>query len=152
MPSLKAIRGKPMAKRADPRRLRSAQTYTVPELARALDVSGGTVRGWIRLGLPALTTQRPTLILGSEAKDFLTERRQAKKYTLHPDEVYCLSCKSPRKFFENMVQLEQAPGKPARITGFCAICEVSVSRVVGVAQIDQLGRYFEVTGNKDEAA
>ena len=141
-----------MAKRAEPRRLRAAQTYTVPELARALDVSTGTVRGWIRQGLPALTTQRPTLIVGSEAKDFLTERRQAKKRPLSPDEVYCLSCKSPRKFFENMVQLEQAPGKPARITGFCATCDGSVSRVVGASQIDQLDRYFEVTGNKDKAA
>lgn len=141
-----------MAKRADPRRLRSAQTYTVPEFARALGVSTGTVRYWIRLGLPALTMQRPTLIVGSEAKEFLTERRQAKKHPLQPEEVYCLSCKAPRKVFENMVQLEQVPGKPARITGFCASCGGSVSRVVGMVQIDQLDRYFEVTGNKHEAA
>ena len=141
-----------MAKRADPRRLRAVQTYTVPEIARALGVSTGTVRGWIRQGLPALTTQRPTLIVGSEAKDFLTERRQARKRPLCQDEVYCLSCKSPRKFFENIVQLERDPGKPARITGFCATCEGSVSRVVGAAQIDQLDRYFEVTGNRYEGA
>ena len=141
-----------MAKRADPRRLRSAQTYTVPELARALAKSTSTVRGWISQGLPALTTQRPTLIVGSEAKEFLTERRQAKKHPLCPDEVYCLSCKAPRKFFENMVQLEQVPGKPARITGFCATCEGSASRVVGAAQIGELERFFEVTGNKDEGA
>ncbi|MCV2872722.1 helix-turn-helix domain-containing protein [Defluviimonas sp. WL0050] len=131
--------------------MRSAQTYTVPELARTLGVTGA-VRGWIRQGLPALNTQRPTLIMGSEAKEFLTERRQAKKRPLHPDEVYCLSCKAPRKFFENMVQLEQLPGKPVRITGFCAICEGSASRVVGAAQIGELERFFEVSGNKDEAA
>ena len=141
-----------MAKRADPRRLRSAQTYTVPELARALGVSTGTVRGWIRRGLPALTTQRPTLIVGSEAKDFLTERRQAKKRALLSDQVFCMYCKEPRQFLENMVQLEQVPGKPARITGFCATCEGSVSRVVGAAQIGELKWFFEVTGNKDETA
>lgn len=139
-----------MAKRANPRRLRSAQNYTVPEFARVLGVSTGTVRGWIAQGLPALNTQRPTLIVGSEAKDFLTERRQAKKRPLCPHEVYCLSCKAPRKFFESMVQLDQVPGKPTRIYGFCATCEGVVSRVVGTAQIDKLDRYFEVTGNKGE--
>lgn len=141
-----------MANRADPRRLRSAQTYTVPELALALDVSNGTVRAWIRQGLPALTTHRPTLIVGSEAKDFLKERRQAKKRPLRSDEVFCLSCKSPRKFYEDMVQLELVSGKPARITGFCATCEGIASRVVGATQIDQLGKFFEVTGNKDGTA
>jgi len=140
-----------MAKRPDPRRLRSAQTYTVPELAKAVGVSAGTVRGWIRLGLSALTAQRPTLIVGSEAKGFLAQRRQLQKCTMQVDEVFCMSCKGPRKFFENMVQLEQISGKPARISGFCATCEGSVSRVVGVAQIDQLHRYFELSGNKDGA-
>jgi len=136
-----------MAKRADPRRLRSAQTYSVPELARALSVSTGTVRGWIRQGLPVLNMQRPTLIVGSEAKNFLSERRQAKKRPLLPDEVYCLSCKEPRKFFDNLVQLEQVPGKSARITGFCATCEGLASRVVGAAQIANLDNFFEVTRN-----
>lgn len=149
---MKVIRGKQTAYRADPRHLRSAQNYTVPELARALGFSIGTVRVWIRQGLPALTAQRPTLIVGSEAKEFLIERRQAKERPLLSDEVYCLSCKAPGKFFENMVQLETVPGKPTRITGFCATCEGSASRVIGAAQIDQLDRYFEVTGNKDEAA
>ena len=90
--------------------------------------------------------------MGSEAKEFLIERRQAKKRPLLRDEVYCLSCKAPRKFFENMVQLDTVPGKTARITGFCATCEGSASRIIGAAQIDQLDRYFEVTSNKDEAA
>ena len=141
-----------MGKRVDPRRLRAAQTYTVPELARSIGVSTGTVRGWIRHGLPALNTQRPTLIVGSDAKDFLSQRKRSKKRPLRPNEVYCLTCKEPRSVFENMVELERVLGKPARITGFCATCEGSVSRVVGAAQIGELDRFFEVTGNKDHAA
>ncbi len=140
-----------MAKRADPRRLRAAQTYTVPELARALGSSTGSVRNWIRKGLPALTSRRPTLILGSDAKEFLTNRKQAKKCVLRPDEVYCLKCKGPRKFFDNMVQLEQVPGKPFRIIGFCATCEGVASRVVGETQAARLDRFFEVTRNKGDA-
>ncbi|WP_461429086.1 MerR family transcriptional regulator [Gymnodinialimonas sp.] len=59
-----------MAKRPDPRRLRSSLTYTVPELARVCGVTEGTVRAWLKEGLAALTTQRPTLITGDAAKAF----------------------------------------------------------------------------------
>ena len=132
-----------MAKRADPRRLRAAQTYTVPELARALSVSVGTVRSWLKQGLPAMTGQRPTLILGEAAKEFLAYRTAKTKRPLAPDELFCLSCKAPRKPYAGLVQLDHAPGKPTRITGFCEACETVCSRVIGAAQIPHWSEYFD---------
>lgn len=136
-----------MAKRVDPRHLRSAQTYTVPELAQRLGCSIGTVRNWLKRGLPAMTTQRPTLILGGDAKEFLADRKAKAKRPLGPDELYCLSCKAPRKPFAGLVQLDQSPGTAARITGFCEVCETVCSRVVGSAQIRHLPELFDLQLN-----
>jgi hypothetical protein len=141
-----------MPKRIDQRRLRAAQTYTVPELASALGVSVGTIRAWLKRGLPAMTTQRPTLILGEAAKEFLAERKAKTKRHLAPNEFLCLSCQAPRKPFAGMVQLEEAPGKPTRITGFCETCETICSRVVGPAQIARLREIFDLDPNRGRVA
>lgn len=137
-----------MAKRADPRRIRADLSYDVPELARTLGVSVGTVWTWLKHGLPALTAQRPTLILGSDAKEFLAVRKAQTKRPLAPDELFCLSCKAPRKPYARLVQLDHAPGKPARITGFCESCETVCSRVVGAAQIPNLSENFDLETNR----
>ena len=54
----------PVAKRPNPRSIKAARTYTITEAAEALGMSFGTVRGWVKQGLPAMTAQRPFLILG----------------------------------------------------------------------------------------
>jgi hypothetical protein len=136
-----------MAKRADPRRIHADLSYNVPELARTLGVSVGTVRNWLKQGLPALTSQRPSLILGGDAKEFLADRKAQTKRPLAPDELFCLSCKAPRKPFAGLVQLDHAPSKPARITGFCEACETVCSRVVGTAQIPRLSEIFDLEPN-----
>lgn len=136
-----------MAKRADPRRIHADLSYTVPELARTVGVSVGTVRNWLKRGLPAMTAQRPTLVLGSAAKEFLANRKATAKRPLAPDELLCMSCKVPRKPFGGLVQLDHAPGKPTRITGFCEVCEKVCSRVVGVAQIPRLSEIFDIEPN-----
>lgn len=136
-----------MAKRADTRRIHADLNYNVPELARTAGVSVGTVRNWLKQGLPAMTAQRPTLILGSDEKEFLAERKAQTKRPLAADELFCFSCKAPRKPFAGMVQLDHAPGKPARITGFCEACETVCSRVVGVAQIPRLSAIFDLEPN-----
>ena len=133
-----------MPKKTDPRRLRSSLTYTVLELANALDRNPGTIRGWIKQGLPVLNSSRPTLILGSDAKDFLTKRQNAAKRPLKDDELLCLTCHEPRRPFEGLVDLHSEVGKPSRIVGFCEACEGVCSRVVGKAQIAQLSKFFEV--------
>lgn len=134
-----------MPKKADPRRLRSCLTYTVLELADALDRNPGTVRSWIKQGLRVLNKSRPTYILGSDAKEFLTERQSAAKRPLKNDELLCLTCHEPRRPFERMVDLQLEAGKPSRIVGFCEECEGLCSRVVGKAQIAHLSEFFEVS-------
>lgn len=141
-----------MAKRPDPRRLLSALTYTVPELARACGVTDGTVREWLKGGLPALTAQRPTLITGDAAKTFLIARRAKKRQPTQPDELLCMSCDAPRKAFEGMVDLIETPGQTPRIQGFCAVCETVCCRMVKRADIPKLHKIFEISSNSTKAA
>ena len=141
-----------MAKHPDPRRLRSALTYTVPELARACGVTEQTVRNWLKDDLEALTTQRPTLIIGDSAKEYLNARRARKKQPTAPDELYCMSCKAPRKMFEGMVALIKKSGQTPRIEGFCETCETVCSRMVRRTDIPALSKVFQINRNPSQAA
>ena len=58
-----------MARRANPRKVKIHLNYTIEEAAEALSVSIPTVRSWIKGGLPALTSKRPYLIMGSELRE-----------------------------------------------------------------------------------
>ena len=134
-----------MAKRPNPRKLRAARSYTVIELAVALEVSDGAVRGYIRRGMPVMDAKRPALILGEDAKDFLTALRNKAKRPLAPNELYCLSCNEPRRPFGNMVDLYRQKGRTARISGICDVCENLCNRVVSEEQIAQLSEFFDVS-------
>ena len=85
-----------MARRTGWRAVKSHETYTVEEAARNQDVVKGTVRRWLKTGLPSLNEKRPCLILGGDLVDFLKGRKAAKQ-TCKPEECYCFRCKSPRK-------------------------------------------------------
>ena len=51
-----------MDKRPSHRALRAARSYTLEEAAKALGVSQGTIRNWVKKGLPIMNDQRPYLI------------------------------------------------------------------------------------------
>lgn len=134
-----------MAKRPNPMRLRAARSYSVIELADALDVSVGTVRRYVRRGMPVMKAKRPALILGEDAKDFLTAMKNKAKRPLAPNELYCLTCKEPRRPFGDLVDLYCQEGRTARISGLCEVCENLCNRVVSEEQIAQLSEFFDVS-------
>ena len=85
-----------MARPAGWRAVKSHESYTVEEVARNQGVSKGTVRRWLKSGLPSLNEKRPCLILGGDLIDFLKGRKKPKQ-TCKPEECYCFKCKAPRK-------------------------------------------------------
>ncbi|PVH27724.1 helix-turn-helix domain-containing protein [Pararhodobacter oceanensis] len=138
-----------MAKRLNPRVLKANRAYTIPELAQVLGVSVGAVRGWARDDLPALKAQRPYLVLGSVARSYLEARQGKAKAKLQPDQLYCMSCKAPRRPWGMLVDLIDQPGSTARIMGLCEACQMPSFRMIGKAQIPQLGQIFDVTRRED---
>ena len=133
-----------MAKRPNPRALRAARTYTIEEAAVTLEVSIGTVRSWVRAGLPLMSSKRPFLILGDTLRSFLQERAAGAKVKLQPDQLYCLTCKAARAPMGQMVDWIPQTDKTARIVGLCEVCGGTSNRMIGKCQFARIGQIFDV--------
>ena len=78
-------------RRPNRRAIKQHYSYTSEEAARVLGVSKGTVRRWMKDGLPCLTDQRPFLILGTDLRDFLKYRNRPRQ-TCQLNECFCFRC------------------------------------------------------------
>lgn len=144
------MKPRPMAKRPNPKRVKAARTYTILEAADALGLSVGTIRGWVRQGLPAMTAQRPFLILGDDIRDYLHQSRAKAKTALAPDQLLCLTCKQGRAPFGMMVDVIHQTAKTARLLGLCDTCGGTCNRIVSRAALSRFAEIFDVgsTGSK----
>ena len=124
--------------------VRAARSYTVQEAAETLGVSVGTVRGWVRQGLRLLNGQRPFLILGSDIRTFLETRRAKGKVSLASDELYCLTCKAPRRPLGMMVDGHRQTAKTARMVGLCEACGGTCNRMINAAALPRIKKIFDV--------
>lgn len=131
-----------MAKRPNPRAVKAARTYTVEEAAIALDVSVGTIRTWVKSGLPLMRSQRPFLILGDSLRSFLEDRTKAAKAPLQPDQLYCLSCKAGRTPMGLLVDCIPQTAKTARLLGLCEDCGGTCNRMISRSNINQYSKIF----------
>ncbi len=78
--------------------IRCRREYSYKEIAELFSIHIRTVQSWRKQGLNILEgTAKPILILGSELKRFLQEKRSKKRRTLEVDEFYCTRCNEPRK-------------------------------------------------------
>ncbi len=131
-----------MAKRPNSRAIRAARTYTIEEAAIVLSVSVGTVRAWVKAGLPIMSKARPYLILGDALRSFLDARRSSGKARLQPDQLYCLRCKAGRRPAGLLVDVFPKNPKTARLFGFCEVCGGNCNRMISLSQIDEIRPIF----------
>ena len=113
-------------------------------------MSFGTVRSWVKQGLPAMTAQRPFLILGDDIRDFLQKRRVKARTTLGLSQFLCLTCKQGRAPLGMMVDVIPQTAKTARLVALCGTCESTCNRIVSRAALPQLTLIFDIgcTGSK----
>lgn len=138
------LTGRQMPKRPNPRAVKAARTYTIQEGAEALGVTVGSVRAWVRLGLPVMKAQRPFLILGSNLRQFLEDRNRKGKAPLGPDQLYCLTCKQGRSPFGMMVDCLPQTAKTSRLVGLCRVCGGTCNRMISRANLGSVGGIFDV--------
>lgn len=131
-----------MARRPSHRTLRAARSYTFEEAATALGVSKGTIRNWVNSGLPAMSAQRPHLILGEALKEFLQARSKHRRMSLQQTELYCLSCKAPQTPMGMMVDCIPQTTTTARLVGLCGACGGTCNRMISRAKIGQFHEIF----------
>lgn len=133
-----------MTRRLKWRAIRTHRNYTVDEAARELGIHKGTMRRWLKTGLPALTDQRPILILGSELVAFLKARR-APKQTCRLDECFCFSCRVPRRPAFNVMEYIPLTATGGNLRALCEICASVMHKRISEARLVDLRTLVEVT-------
>ncbi len=136
-----------MPRRISGARIKANRTHSVEELAEASGVTQQTVRTWIERGLPVLSSKRPALILGSDAKDFLASRIADRRCNLDFGEVYCLRCRAARALEPGLVDYRPIHEHRGRIEGICQVCGCLCGRLIGASQLPEYVAAFDfVTG------
>jgi hypothetical protein len=132
-------------RKIDPRRAKIHRNYTVEETARLFSVHRNTVRAWLRSGLKAIDSTRPTLIHGSELCRFLKERRAQSKRPTPPGMIYCLGCRAHRQPAGNMVDYLPLTVTSGNLQGICPGCEKLIYRRANFAALNDVCAGLEVT-------
>jgi len=131
-------------RRANWRSVKLHRNYTVDETARLLGKSKGTVRRWLKSGLPALTDRKPALILGSDLIDFLKARIKPRT-RCGPDEFYCLKCRAPRKAAEGMADFVPYAPRGGNLRALCEICGTLMHRRVSSRQLAAFKEFLDLS-------
>lgn len=121
------------------------RSYTVEEAADLYGVFKGTVRNWIKAGLPVLNEKRPMLILGSSLAAFHQARRTKNKQKCGPGEIYCVRCRAPKAPAENMADYRIITEKIGNLEAICPTCDKIINRRVSLAKLEQIRGKLDIS-------
>ncbi|WP_208354664.1 helix-turn-helix domain-containing protein [Pseudaestuariivita rosea] len=124
--------------------IKSLRCYTIQEAAGVTGGSDRTIRAWIKQGLPALESERPTLVRGNALISFIEGQRQARKSHLSRDEFYCLKCRAARKPAGALVDCE-TDGARTKLTALCEACDTIMHKPITPISLSEVSDIFDVT-------
>jgi len=122
-------------RRHNPNLSKINRNYTVEEAADLYGVFKGTVRNWIKTGLPVLDDKRPMLILGCDLAAFHRAKNAKNKQTCKPGEIYCLKCRAPKAPDGGMVDCQPVTEKIWNLVAICPDCYTVMNQRVGLAKL-----------------
>ena len=126
------------------------RNYTVEGVARLFGAHKNTVRAWVKAGLPTCDTKRPTLILGSDLRAFLQERRTKNKRPCKPGEIYCVRCRAPKRPAGDMADYIPNTEKFGNLEGICPDCGGMIYRRASRAKLAEIQGNLNITFTKTE--
>jgi hypothetical protein len=133
-----------MSRRFRTRAIKANKPYTVDELADAACVSIPTVRNWIKDGMPLIDGNRPMIILGFHALEYLNARKAKSKQPMALGEFYCLRCKAPRTPFGAMADYVPSSDTGGRLKAICGVCECACNRNVSARDLPDIRKVLDV--------
>jgi len=132
------------ARKANWRRIKRHRNYTVDEAARVLGVCKGTVRRWVKSGLPALSDKKPHLILGDDLVAF--HKAKAKhRQKCQPHECYCVKCRTPRAPAGGMAEYIPITATNGNLRALCPECESLMHKRVNLEQLAKIRGTLQVS-------
>ena len=116
--------------------------YTVEEVANLYGVFKGTVRAWIKAGLPVINDKRPMLILGRDLATFHQVMRTINKQKCKLGELYCFRCRTPKLPDGDMVEYQIVTEKIWNLVAICPDCYTIMNQRVNLAKLEQVRRIY----------
>ena len=126
------------------RLIKAHRNYSVEQAAEALKVAPGTVRRWLKTGLPDLADQKSTLILGSALKAFGASRKREKQTCL-PHECFCVRCRAPRSPALGMADFVPESPTGSFLRALCCECGTIMQKPIAKASLKALGAILDIS-------
>lgn len=131
-------------RRPDRRAIKQHRNYTTEEAALTLGVAEGSVRRWLKSGLPHIADRRPFLILGSDLRDFLEKRDKPKqRCALH--EFFCFRCRTPKSAAGRMIDYTPRTALAGQLSGICETCGTIMHKNFSASKLPLLVRQADVS-------
>jgi hypothetical protein len=131
-------------RRHNPNLAKIHRSYTVEEAASVYDVAKGTVRAWIKAGLPVFDDKRPMLIPGSDLAAFHKARRTKNKQKCKPGEMFCFRCRAPKEPALDMADYKPDTATLGNLVGICPDCGTIMNRRASLATLEQVRGKMEI--------
>lgn len=141
-----------MGKRVNPMAVRANRSYDVDEAARALGVTTGTIRNFIKDGLIVMTSRKPYLMMGWAIRDYLRAKYARAKKPLAVDELFCTSCQVGRQPVDLMVSIASVGSATSNLKGVCRVCGSGCRRMISNAAIPDFTATFRISKRPDSEA
>ncbi len=128
----------------NPNRAKIHRSYRVDEAASLYEVHKGTVRNWIKAGLPVLNDKQPMHILGGDLNAFHQARRTKNKQKCKPGEMFCFKCRAPKEPDLDMADYKPDTATLGNLVGICPDCGTIMNRRASLAKLDQVRGKMEI--------
>lgn len=142
----KKTKSRSFKRKFNPRLVKGNTSYSVSEVSILFNVGENAVRHWIKCGLRVNDGKTPTMIHCEELRTFLT-KKQSKKKTCNQDEMFCFSCREPRKIFENSVILIDKNDKIFQLKARCQTCKSFMTRKYSSSKLAEIKQFFVLSVN-----
>jgi hypothetical protein len=130
--------------RPDRRAVKRYFSYTVEEAAHAVGVETGSVRRWMKTGLPYLDDQRPFLILGKDLREYLAARTKPKQ-RCKLNEFFCFHCRAPKPAGGSMIDYTARTIKSGQLSAICEACDTIMYKNFSASKLADLSQQAEVS-------
>lgn len=135
-----------MSKRLhNPNRAKIHRSYRVDEAASLYKVHKGTVRNWIKAGLPVLNDKHSMLILGGDLAAFHRARRTKNKQKCKPGEMFCFRCRAPKMPDGGMVDYQPVTEKIWNLVAICPDCYTIMNQRAGLTKLALIRGKTDIT-------
>jgi excisionase family DNA binding protein len=125
-------------------RIKTHRSYSIEEAARTLGVSRGTVRRWLKDGLPSIDTRKPTVIRGVDLREYLKQKAKPKQ-PCPPGQCYCVKCKKSNSPAGGIAEYIVVTSSSGNLRSLCPLCGNLMHRRTSAAQLEAIRSDLDVT-------